>query len=684
MFKDLKKQVRANFDKMAQQKTLFYVNINREKIWELYLDGFDTPEERQEHDCNFCKSFLRQYSGVVAIIDNKRVSIWDDIDAPMEFIKSVQMIQEYVKSRPITDIFKSEFKKCGVDRNTAGQSPLAIMMTPQPVGVEPVVWEHFFFMAPSRFVHKSRTVSIDSIKGDYRTTRDMFKRALTELTQHATDTVLELIGQNSLYRGIEFKDIVKEFNAVQIAYSALPEIEKDNYTWIASGELSKGITRIRNSAIGTLIINLSEMMDLNVAVAKYEQVVAPTNYKRTTALYTSSMIKAAKLKLEELGMLGSLERRHASVIDIDSENLLFIDKSSELTDAFEEMTKDAKTSKPLTKQQLDVVEEITIEKFISDVLPHAKSIEVYLQNNHLNKFVTILTGDDTTAPSLFKWNNLFSWSYTGGITDSIKERVKAAGGQITGELRVSLSWHNSDDLDLWVDVPTNNIRKNRIKYSNMRDNTTGGNLDVDMNAGGKHDSTHPVENVIFPDKNRMLNGVYEIRVHQYTRRDTSNVGYTVQIEHEGNITEIVKEKSPINEDLVAKLTYNKDSELVFDQKHLTKVNTKEKWGLKTNRFIKVKQMLLSPNHWNGNPVGNKHFMFMLEDCVVDEIPKPFFNEFLNSTFVENRKVFETLADKFPVPKPEVELSGVGFSETIASEVTLRVEGKFNRLLKIKF
>lgn len=74
MFKIVKQQLQENFQKMLNAtEHLFYVTIDRETVWDNYLQAFEI-EEQQGHNCNCCKSFLRQYSGIVAIIDGKRAS----------------------------------------------------------------------------------------------------------------------------------------------------------------------------------------------------------------------------------------------------------------------------------------------------------------------------------------------------------------------------------------------------------------------------------------------------------------------------------------------------------------------------------------------------------------------------------------------------------------------------------
>ncbi len=150
--------------------------------------------------------------------------------------------------------------------------------------------------------------------------------------------------------------------------------------------------------------------------------------------------------------------------------------------------------------------------FMKDALPGAASIDLWVANSHEPHFVSLTTGRHPAAPPLVTWDNDFGWSYGGNVTDSIKEKVKRAGGNVTGKVRVSLSRFNHDDLDLHVFEPNGD----HIWYREKRNK-----LDVDMNAGGPF-SREPVENVtwagIVPD------GEYRIEVNQYNKRESTEVG----------------------------------------------------------------------------------------------------------------------------------------------------------------
>jgi hypothetical protein len=650
VFIDLKKQVRDNFDKLSKNP-LFYVDIDRDEIFQQYLNGFE-EETKQSHNCNSCKSFLRQYAGVVAIIDNKRVSIWDNIVAEPEYQKSVENLANYIHSLPITNVFLNEFAKCGTDSNLDK--------------VRGVQWNHFYFELPSKFVNSR---DIDAVRGRKRTNKETLMRSLEELTINTTETILDLIAQNSLYRGKEFESGLKNFLSLQKEYQTIDD--KENYCWLKSTELPESACNIRGTAIGTLLVDLSEdKMDLDGCVTKFERLVAPSNYKRPTALVTPKMVEQAKEKLTELGLLGSLERRYANETDLSVENILHTENSSVVTDVFGEIAKDTLVN-PKTFSKVD---EVTIEDFIKKVLPTSKSIEVLVENSHLPNFVSLLTSCEKETPSLFKWDNNFSWNYTGGITDSVKERVKQAGGNVDGELRISLSWSNHDDLDLHVIQPNGSL----IYYGDKQ-----GKLDVDMNAGGMNLTNEPVENVIFTEN--PLEGKYVVKVNNFCRRVSNNKGYEVQIECRGEVYDFEFEKSPSDgaTQTIVEFNYSRTNGVTFKSKVKSQIVSKEKWGIKTNQFVKVKKVMLSPNHWD-KPTGNKHYMFFIENCVSDEDARPFFNEFLKSEFDENRKVFEIMGSKIKVEKTNNQLSGIAFSETQKNHLLVRVDGNFKRVIKINF
>ncbi len=97
------------------------------------------------------------------------------------------------------------------------------------------------------------------------------------------------------------------------------------------------------------------------------------------------------------------------------------------------------------------------------------------------------------------------------IDAEIKQRVEAAGGRYEGvDIRASLLWNNTNDLDLHVIAPSGE----HIYYAHKR-SACGGWLDVDMNVRGE--TTKPVENVQWT-RGSAPAGRYKVFVQNYRSR----------------------------------------------------------------------------------------------------------------------------------------------------------------------
>ena len=435
------------------------------------------------------------------------------------------------------------------------------------------------------------------------------------------------------------------------------------------------ICRIKNTVIGSLLTDLTDGVELEVAVSKYEAKVSAGSFKRTTALVTPSMIKKAQAKVKELGLESALERRYATLNDITVNNTIYADRSIDHLNSspFDELIKESKPRKVNKKNAV----EISMDEFISDVVPHSSKIEALVSNTHMNNFVSLISPVDGSAKNMLKWDNNFTWSYQGEFTESIKSRVKKAGGNVDGVLRTSLSWFNSDDLDIHCVQNTGA----KISYKNKTCAKTSGRLDVDMNAGSNTNNIDPVENITW---SKEVEGRKTIVVHNYTKRSSSNVGFEVEIEYKGEILTFSYDKAMTFGErvTVAELEFKKGVMTCVSKIPSTKVS-KDIWGISTENFHDVSVICKSPNHWNDNKTGNRHTMFMLKGCINPEESRGIYTEFLDDRLHEHRKVFEMLGAKMRVPKSNEQLSGLGFSSTLSNTLVCRVtkENK-ERLYKI--
>jgi len=674
-FKQFKTAVAKQFQSMRVQDTpMFFTKADKDAMWNTYLDSF--PEgtnpvyrERREYDCSACRQFIRAVGNVVVVKNNELVSIWDiAVDEPAFQIVADAM-SRLVKANLIENIFLSTEPTAGVDKNYEQLTE----------GVQ--AWEHFYVRLPHSVIVRGEQKG--TMQSEARANKEVLLRSLQELTDDAVETVLDLIAQNSLYRGEEHKGVVQRFKEVKQKFREInAEDQADNFAWVQSVALAGPVAKIRNTSIGTLLVDLSIGTDLEEAVRKYEAVVAPANYKRPTALVTQAMVEKAREKVEVLGLISALGRRYAQMSDICVNDILYVDRDSKKNlggDVFDDIA--ASVPDKRGKGSYDKVEEVPIEKFLKDVMPTATSFEVMVENPHTKNLFSLVAPTDPTAGLLFKWGNNFSWAYNGDMADSIKEKVKASGGNVTGDLCCRLAWYNFDDLDLHMVEPTGE----HIYYGNKVACGTGGQLDVDMNAGGTR-SREPIENIFYGSKARMKEGIYLLYVNQYNQRESKDVGFEIEIDFMGDILHFAYDKVVKGSVTVATFEYShKDGIKIIESLPSSSV-TKEVWGLQTNKFHKVNLVMLSPNHWesSGTGVGNKHYFFVLEGCLNPDSARGFFNEFLSEKLNEHRKVFEIIGGKMKTEPSNNQLSGLGFSSTVRNHVLCRVTGAFNRVIKIVF
>ncbi len=658
-FIDFKESVRQQLEEMAQHE-LYVVDVDKDILWNTYLDSFPPGtnkiyKERREYDCQCCKRFIRALGNVVSITNNKLVSVWDlDIDGAFKTVAN--KLSEMVKTNQIKSVFRHYERKVGVDYNYS--------LTDSKDNIK---FNHFYFELPKSFIVSKD--AIGTVLSDNRSNHAVLKRSLEEITIESAETVLELIEQNSLYRGEEHQELVEKFIKAKKQYEAAKN--KDLFCWAVKAY------GIRNTVIGTLLVDISDGKDINEAVRLFESKVAPTNYKRPSAIITKRMIDSAQNKIKELGYEPCLDRRFAVKEDVTINNVLFANRSTKkIMNVFDELKKDVSENIDKFKK----TEEIGIEKFIKDVLPKVESIELMFENKYINNLMSLISPQNKEAENIFKWGNNFSWSYNGEVADSIKERVKKAGGNVNGVLRCSLSWYNYDDLDIHVVEPNGN----EIYYSNARRrHPSSGILDVDMNVNS-NGSRNAVENIVWTNKGKMLEGKYKLFIHNYTPREMDDVGFEVEIEHNGDIQTFCYDKRVSGKVTVAEFNYSKRDGLKFINSLPSSKATKEIWNINTNNFHQVSMVMNSPNHWDGEKTGNKHYFFMIEDCVNSKAARGFYNEFLKEVLNPHRKVFEILGSKMKAKKTDSQLSGIGFSSTQRNDVLCKVTGNFNRVLKIIF
>ena len=721
-FQDFNNKIKAQFKRMCAIGKLFRSSITGQEVWDTYLASFK-PEDNgifrdsnsSKHNCNCCKNFIRRYGSVVAIVDGKLESIFSNLGDCDEYTHSVIACDNLLRNAPIQNVFFETYDMLNTglnyEKTTKTQKTYKL-----GIGVNRVQYKkedeikyghinsdgsyrvdfnkvyefhHFQIDLPKQFVDFSGK-SLGAIEGIYRDKYSVFKRAMEEIPLDTLLLVQDLINQGSLLDGNSHLPVLQKIIDYKTNMLYCPD-DKDLWYWEQTYSMPESVAKFKNHLIGVLCSELTEGKELNKACEDWNKRVDPVNYNKAKAPITQAQINLAKKFVEDNGYSASFNRRLATIDDIKASEILHINRDNSKVKPIS-MFDSIKTSSGVgrhKRSEFDKVEEVSIDKFMLDILPTCTNIELLMENKFEGNLVNLTTIVEKEAKQIFKWNNPFSYTFNGNLAGKsmIKDAVESRGGKTDAKIRVSIHFpETTDDYDLHCYEPNGN----HIYYSNRGQlHNSSGNLDLDAQGRDGHFPPEKrVENLTYSDLSKMPKGYYDIRVNNYSSRGL-HTKFNVEVEIEGDITllEFTQISSSINTKSIGKLyfdgnkvTYTPENCNVIESKTMSK----ELWGLNTNEFHKVNLVCLTPNHWEGNGIGNKHYLFFLQGCKNPNQVRGFHNEHLIPELLEHRKVLDVLGNTVLCEPTNNQLAGVGYNSTVREEVILRLSGTHKRIVKLKF
>jgi len=662
-------EIQDHYENMLKENTkMFQAQTDHNELWTLYTQLLNkanmnpTYHEYPYHECSNCKKFMNTHGNIIFIKkDNNTLTLHSifDINTETKYKQIFKELNEYIIQKPILNAYHPTEKVVGTPHNL------------ELLDNGTIIEHHHFSLTTPNY----NQINPTAYKGGIQTNKNLLEKTLNTINTDTVNEVIELINQNNLYRGQQYHNQLTQLYNDMHSYKDTND--KTNLLWYLASNRSEGYCHLINTVMGELLTNIQKGTPTEKAVTIYERMVAPANYQRPKPLVTEAMIEKARQTIEELGYLDSLKRRFATLDDIPVQKVLWSNKEKQKQDIFHELKKEA-IHKPQEFNNPHTPT-LTFNEFIEKIKTET-SIEIYVSNSLTPNFVTLTTSNNPDSKHLFKWNNPLAWSYKGNLADSdIKTNVKKAGGNITGDLRFSIQWNDTNDYYSTSDLDAHCLEPDtyalhedgHIYFGHKKSPLTGGFLDVDITD--PLPNVPAVENITHPDKSRMTQGQYTFYVKCY-QYNGGNKGFNAEIEYDNTIRRYSYPHTIPNKQRITVATVTLDEEGKFSIKeHIPSTQENKKiWNIQLNTFQPVTIITTSPNTWDYKG-GHKHIFFILKDCICDEEVNGYYNEYLNYDLKKHKKVIELLSSKTRITPQQEQVSGLGFTRN--TTLTTRINNK---------
>lgn len=299
-FDALAHHVQASFAKnLALNRPVFQTDAD---LFQVYLDSFSDPAQRQFHNCSCCRSFLKRYGGLVTAGADGTVTplMWaaaaDLQGIPSEYGGTVvQLFQAVAKAR-IKRPFVSSDAAWGV--------------------AEAGGFHHFHVRPPTAMVHRRGVYTAGQVMAQKE---QEFKSLVYGLRSygHATFAkALALLQGGTLTRGDQFIGRAETYVVLKTLFDAQKDQRlRDAVLWHSVATAPKGTASVKAGVLGSLLDDIESGKYDDKALAK-RFATAMSTYQMPTAAPSQGNIQRAEKIIADLDLQPAFARRYAALSEV--------------------------------------------------------------------------------------------------------------------------------------------------------------------------------------------------------------------------------------------------------------------------------------------------------------------------------------------------------------------------------